>query len=182
MHAVWLHPDPYTSVYIPSTIDQPTQHSHTCASPISSAAASSTATSSSTSSSSSSPPALSLSLEDLKTKFPRATVTTTMQCAGNRRAGLNRVKPAQGLAWDCGAIGTAVWTGVWLRDVLAEVGVDAAAAKRGGLKHVQFLPLDPPYDASIPMRQALDEDGDVLLAFEMNGEELTREHGYGHTS
>lgn len=105
-----------------------------------------------------------------------------MQCAGNRRAGLNRVKPAQGLAWDCGAIGTAVWTGVWLRDVLAAVGVDAAAAKRGGLKHVQFLPLDPPYDASIPMRQALDEDGDVLLAFEMNGEELTREHGYGHTT
>jgi hypothetical protein len=37
---------------------------------------------------------------------------------------------------------------------------------------------DPPYDSSIPIEKALHEYGDVLLAYEMNGETLPREHGY----
>ena len=129
----------------------------------------------------STPPSLSLSMDDLRdaSRFPRASVTTTVQCAGNRRGGLNKVAKTQGLDWDCGAVGTAVWTGVWLRDVLAEAGLSSMREARGrGVKHVQFLPLDPPYDASIPVKQALDDDADVLLAFEMNGEVLPREHGF----
>ena len=43
---------------------------------------------------------------------------------------------------------------------------------------MHFLPLDPPYDASIPIEKALDPRADVLLAYEMNGETLPREHGY----
>lgn len=33
----------------------------------------------------------SLTLEDLKTKFPKVSVTSVVQCAGNRRSELNKV-------------------------------------------------------------------------------------------
>lgn len=48
---------------------------------------------------------------------------------------------------------------------------------------LQFEGLDAdlsgaPYGASIPLSKALDPRGDVLLAYEMNGEALSRDHGY----
>ena len=48
-------------------------------------------------------------------------------------------------------------------------------AEKLNIKHVHFLPLDPPYDSSIPIEKALGEYGDVLLAYEMNGVELPPE-------
>ncbi|CAF4428941.1 unnamed protein product, partial [Rotaria magnacalcarata] len=67
------------------------------------------------------------------------------------------------------------WTGIKLRDLLESFGLD----KEG--KHVQFWGLDCDtsqrcYGASIPMEKALSED--VLLAYEMNGELLSSDHGY----
>jgi len=43
------------------------------------------------------------------------------------------------------------------------------------------LDTDPsmnPYGASIPIEKAMDPKGDVLLAFEMNGEPLSKDHGF----
>jgi sulfite oxidase len=37
---------------------------------------------------------------------------------------------------------------------------------------------DKCYGSSIPLSKALDEFGDVLLAYEMNGAPLTLDHGY----
>ena len=34
------------------------------------------------------------------------------------------------------------------------------------------------YKVSIPIEKALNEFGDVILAYEMNGETLPRDHGY----
>ena len=50
-------------------------------------------------------------------------------------------------------------------------------------KHVQFEGYDKgadgsPYGASIPISKANTPYGDVLLAYEMNGETLPRDHGY----
>ena len=39
-------------------------------------------------------------------------------------------------------------------------------------------PTSAPYGASIPLAKAMDPRGDVLLAYEMNGEPLSRDHGY----
>ena len=52
-----------------------------------------------------------------------------------------------------------------------------------GSRHVRFegLDTDPtsaPYGASIPLSKAMDPRGDVILAYEMNGEQLTRDHGF----
>lgn len=61
--------------------------------------------------------------------FKHATVVATIECAGNRRAEMKAIEAPggsghaiKGLDWDAGAIGTAVWGGVKLRDVLLAAG------------------------------------------------------------
>ena len=76
--------------------------------------------------------------------------------------------------WKGGAIGNAKWAGVRLSDVLKEYDLN-------GIKHVQFEGYDEgsdgsPYGASIPIAKAM--SGDVILAYEMNGDTLPRDHGY----
>ena len=71
-----------------------------------------------------------------------------------------------------GAIGTAVFGGVRLRDVLSYAGLDADTDQ--AVQHIQFEGLDSDisgdcYGASIPVEKAVSPFGDVLLAYEMNG-------------
>ncbi|XP_040839871.1 sulfite oxidase, mitochondrial [Ochotona curzoniae] len=121
---------------------------------------------------------LSLSLDDLR-KFPKHEVTVTLQCAGNRRSEMSQVKEVKGLEWRTGAISTARWAGARLCDVLLQAG-----HQRGDTEtHVCFEGLDSDptgtaYGASIPLARALDPDADVLLAYEMNGQPLPRDHGF----
>ncbi|XP_063222455.1 sulfite oxidase isoform X2 [Bacillus rossius redtenbacheri] len=122
---------------------------------------------------------ISLSLDDLK-KFPKHTVTSTIQCAGNRRSEMSQVKPVKGLTWGAAAIGNATWSGARLRDVLLAAGLPE---DHPGIKHVQFEGLDTDaanvsYGASIPVEKAMDPRGDTILAYEMNGAPLSRDHGY----
>lgn len=124
---------------------------------------------------------LTLSLEDLKTRFPKHTVTATLQCAGNRRSEMNQVKQVKGLNWGIAAISNATWSGARLRDVLQAAGYGSDVAKWA--RHVLFEGLDKDvtgttYGASIPLNKAVSEEGDVLLAYEMNGEDLPADHGY----
>jgi hypothetical protein len=58
---------------------------------------------------------LTLRLDDLK-RMEQVTHTITIECAGNGR-GFYSPK-ASGIQWERGAVGTAVWTGVRLADVL----------------------------------------------------------------
>jgi sulfite oxidase len=59
-------------------------------------------------------------LEELKTKFKKHEVITTLQCAGNRREDLHTEGSREFLAphWVVGAISCAKWGGVKVRDVL----------------------------------------------------------------
>jgi len=63
-------------------------------------------------------------VSDLRTRFPQVTVPVTLQCAGNRRQQMSEARSVRGLSWRDGAIGTATWTGVRLRDLLKDAGVD----------------------------------------------------------
>ncbi len=121
---------------------------------------------------------LELSLDELQTQFDQREVLATLQCAGNRRAGLMAVRDIPGEApWGPGAIGTAAWRGVELATVLAAAGL------RPGARHVELLgadtspEADPPqrFGASIPLHKA--RGPEVLLAWEMNGEPLAAVHG-----
>lgn len=119
-----------------------------------------------------------LSLADLKKRFKPHTITAAVQCAGNRRSELNTYKTVKGLGWGTAAISNAEWTGVLLSDVLEYAGV-----KEDQWNHILFQGLDKdesgtPYEASIPSETAFDKRREVLLAYEMNGQELPRDHGF----
>uniref|UniRef100_A0A8D9A398 sulfite oxidase n=1 Tax=Cacopsylla melanoneura TaxID=428564 RepID=A0A8D9A398_9HEMI len=123
---------------------------------------------------------VSFSLEDIK-KLPPVTITAAVMCAGNRRSEMSQVKPVKGLSWGPAAVGNATWTGARLVDVLRLAGLNPDPDDRN-VQHVHFEGLDidlarTPYAASIPATKALDPRGDVILAYEMNGEPLTRDHG-----
>ena len=120
---------------------------------------------------------LSLSAADLKKAFPAVTVTAVLQCAGNGRA--LHLPPVPGLQWEHGAVGQATFTGARLRDVLQKAGLGAEHAKG---THVHVLgadappkPSTPPFLRSIPIERALDPS--TLVAWAMNGEDLTLAHG-----
>jgi DMSO/TMAO reductase YedYZ molybdopterin-dependent catalytic subunit len=63
---------------------------------------------------------LTLTLADLQ-RFPVTSEVVTLECAGNGRAFYQPA--AEGVQWEKGAVGTARWTGVRLRDVLQRAGV-----------------------------------------------------------
>lgn len=107
-------------------------------------------------------------------QFEPVTVTAVVQCSGNGRA-FHRPK-VPGVQWERGAVGNAQWTGVRLRDVLAQAGLQNKA------KHVQFQGADRPVVASvplfvrsIPLEKAMHPD--TILAYEMNGRPLPLLHG-----
>ncbi len=121
-------------------------------------------------------------LADIK-KLPKYSVTATIQCGGNRRAEMNKARQLKGLSWDGGAIGNATWTGARLVDVLAAAGVKNLdeLSERSDV-HVIFEGADTgadgsSYGASVPAWRALDPRADILLAYEMNGAPLPRDHG-----
>ena len=58
---------------------------------------------------------MTLTIDNLKKNFEEVSVTTAIQCAGNRRAEMNKYKKVQGLLWEGTAISNAKWTGVRLR-------------------------------------------------------------------
>jgi sulfite oxidase len=122
---------------------------------------------------------LDLSLDELRSLSPARRVTATLECAGNRRAELTAVKPIPGeVPWQAGVIGTAQWRGVPLREVLRVADPGTVA------RHVAFSSLDEAifdgqtvsYGSSIALEKALSSE--VILAYEMNGEALTPEHGF----
>ena len=120
---------------------------------------------------------LRLTLEQLQDRFAAHTLTATLQCAGNRRAGLIAVRDLDGDPWRDAATSTGTWTGARLADVLAAAGV------RDGARHVAAAApdvsqlADPPqtYGASIPLGKA--RSAEVLLAWALNGEPLPVVHG-----
>jgi sulfite oxidase len=117
---------------------------------------------------------LTLSVDELKKSFPEVTVTAVLQCSGNGRA-LHR-PPVPGLQWTHGAMGQATFTGVRLKDVLTKAGLDKEAM------HVRMVGADSPpkptvpaFVRSLPIERAMDPT--TILAYRMNGEDLTLAHG-----
>jgi len=111
-----------------------------------------------------------LNINDLK-KMKKTTLTTTIQCGGNRRGGYNNIDKTLGTPWDIGAISTAKWTGVLLSDIIKNKNIE----KYKNIKHVQFESIDS-LKASVPIEKAMKEE--ILIAYKMNDKEIPRDHGY----
>jgi len=118
-----------------------------------------------------------LSLQDLKTKFNMHTLQLTLECGGNGRSEFD--PPAKGNQWSVGAVACPQWTGVRLRDVLDSAGIKANAQYIG--YYGRDLHLSGDLDKvvisrGVPMTKALEAES--MIAWSMNGEDLTIQHGY----
>lgn len=118
---------------------------------------------------------LTLSLADLKRDFPVQEIVAVNQCSGNSRGFFDpRVGGGQ---LGNGAMGNARWRGVTLKALLDKAGV------RVGARQVTFNGLDnPPIDSVPDFVKALDidhaRDGEVMVVWAMNGEDLPFLNGY----
>jgi len=118
---------------------------------------------------------LALSMADLKTKFAPDSIIALAICAGNSRSTFNPKVP--GSQWCNGAMGNAIWKGVKLKDLLAYAGVKTGAV------NVTFQGLDkgplpdiPVFVKSLDINHA--NDGEVMVAYEMNGQPIPMLNGY----
>ena len=118
---------------------------------------------------------LSLSLDDLKRLAEPVSVVAVNQCSGNSRG---YFKPrVNGGQLGHGAMGNAKWTGITLKTLLAKAGVAAGARQVAfdGLDR-STLPGTPDYVKALELDHAL--DGEVMLAWAMNGEDLPFLNGF----
>ncbi len=117
---------------------------------------------------------LSLSLDEIA-RLPKVEIAAVNQCSGNSRGLFEPRVP--GAQWAHGSMGNARWTGVRLSDILNRAGV------RAGAVQVRFDGLDTPVVPEAPdFRKSLDldhaRDGEVMVAYAMNGEQLPLLNGF----
>jgi DMSO/TMAO reductase YedYZ molybdopterin-dependent catalytic subunit len=126
-----------------------------------------------------------LTLPDLRA-MPAHDHTVTLECAGNGRLEMRPLPTGE--PWGDFAVSTARWTGVLLHEVLAQVapaahGVELLAQGADhGPYHLQAILPETNQDEltftrSLPLSQATDPASGILIAYEMNGQPLGRDHG-----
>lgn len=114
-------------------------------------------------------------LADLR-GFPLVRSVVTMECAGNGRVLMDPV-PA-GTPWGLGAVSTAEFGGVRLRDVVAAAQPSSETVElvfTGADGGVVAPDGEVSYAFSLPLSEAASPE--PILAWEMNGEPLPEEHG-----
>lgn len=115
---------------------------------------------------------------ELKKKFKHHTLQLWIECGGNGRKHFD--PPAKGNQWDVGAVGCPTWTGVRLKDVLADVGYDKKKAVYIGYYgadiHLSGDPSKVVISRGVPMPKALEDE--TLIVWAMNGEAIPALHGY----
>ncbi len=115
-----------------------------------------------------------LTVADLRSQFKAVELVAVNQCSGNGRALFNpRVTGGQ---LTNGAMGNARWVGVPLKDILARAELKDTA------RQVTFNGLDFAIFGGGDFVKALDVghamDGEVMIAYQMNGAELPMLNGY----
>jgi DMSO/TMAO reductase YedYZ molybdopterin-dependent catalytic subunit len=99
-----------------------------------------------------------------------------LECAGNGRAGY--YPKTAGNQWTDGAVSCAEWTGVRLKDILADVGLKSDAVYIGYYGSDLHLSQDPKKEVisrGAPMHKALEDE--TLVAWAMNGKDIPVVHG-----
>ncbi|KAG1862047.1 hypothetical protein DFJ58DRAFT_776165 [Suillus subalutaceus] len=116
-------------------------------------------------------------LQELQEKFPVVTLPVTLVCAGNRRKEQNVVHKTLGFSWGAAGVSTALWTGVYLADVLDHVRPIRRQAKYVIFEGEDNLP-NGPYGTSQRLSWASNKDKGMLISWAMNGLPLEPDHGF----
>ena len=128
---------------------------------------------------------ITLTLDDLRA-MPAHEHTVTLECAGNGRLDMRPLPTGE--PWGDFAVSTARWRGALLHDVLAKVepsthGVEMLAQGADhGPYHLQAILPETDQEnlsfiRSLPLANATDPTSGILIAYEMNGQPLGRDHG-----
>ena len=126
-----------------------------------------------------------LTLDDLRA-LPAVERAVTLECAGNGRLA-TRPLPI-GEPWGDYAVSTSRWTGALLSDVLeqAQPAAEGVEVRFEGADHGPYhlapvLPEtnreDLAFVRSLALEHATDPAAEILIAYEMNGQPLTPDHG-----
>ncbi|EOD44175.1 putative nitrate reductase protein [Neofusicoccum parvum UCRNP2] len=110
--------------------------------------------------------ALTLSMDELKSKYSSINIPVALACAGNRRKELNMIKKSKGFNWGAGAVGCAYWKGPLLRDVLFSAGFPQSLTQRGGWPRfwVNFEGADEPSQGKVVPSFVTEKDGEFAEA------------------
>ncbi|KAH8804820.1 putative nitrate reductase [Xylogone sp. PMI_703] len=116
-----------------------------------------------------------LTLRDLIESYNQITVPVTLVCAGNRRKEQNQVRKSKGFSWGAAGVSTALWTGVALLDVIRKAQ-PMRAARYVCMEGADKLP-NGYYGTSVKLNWVMDPNRGIMLAYKMNGEMLSPDHG-----
>lgn len=111
---------------------------------------------------------MTLTIDELKKKFPVVTQRLVIECGGNGRAYFK--PPARGNQWTLGAVACSEWTGVRLADVLKAAGVKdnvVYTAHVGADAHLSGKAGKLAISRGVPIAKAMNPSN--LIAFAMNG-------------
>lgn len=117
------------------------------------------------------------SIEDLKKNFPHHTYQLTLECGGNGRSEFS--PPAKGNQWTLGAVSSAKWTGVRLKDVLNAAGVKSTAkyiGYYGADTHLSGDYKKVVISRGVPIEKAMENES--LIAWELNGADIPVMNGH----
>jgi DMSO/TMAO reductase YedYZ molybdopterin-dependent catalytic subunit len=116
-------------------------------------------------------------LRELQQRFRHYTLQLQIECGGNGRAEF--YPAASGNQWANGAVGCPEWTGVRLKDVLADCAINDDAvyvAYEAADSHLSGDPTKRPISRGVPVHKALENES--LIVWAMNGDALPELHGY----
>lgn len=116
-------------------------------------------------------------ISDLKKRFKIYTYQLVLECGGNGRSGYH--PQTSGNQWDQGGIHCAEWTGVRLKDILADAGLKDDAVYIGYYGKDMHLSRDASKVAisrGVPIKKALEDE--TLIAWAVNGQDIPSIHGH----
>ena len=82
---------------------------------------------------------ITFTIPDLISRFETVTLPITLVCAGNRRKEQNVVAKSLGFSWGAAGLSTALFTGVYLSDILEACGTQKNA--KHCIFEVSHLPI-----------------------------------------
>src|SRR5213596_514980 len=126
-----------------------------------------------------------LTLDDLRA-LPAVERAVTLECAGNGRLEMRPLPTGE--PWGDCAVSTARWKGALLHEVLeqAHPTADGVEVRFEGADHGAYHlkpvlaetdPSDLTFVRSLALAHATDPVAEILIAYEMNGEPLSPDHG-----
>ncbi|OQD74367.1 hypothetical protein PENDEC_c011G06023 [Penicillium decumbens] len=128
---------------------------------------------------------LSFSPDQLRSEFLQHEVVCALECAGNRRRTMSTmIRKVEGIEWGDAAVMNCKFKGPRIRDVLLRAGLRDELIESSHDVHVAFAcyqvrcQQDHWFGSSVTLERCMREDGDAILALEINDQPLTANHGY----